>query len=37
MPLCKDTFAGKLRLQLWERNSDGSVGKVRIFLYPTDL
>lgn len=28
-PACKDTCFGELRLQMWERKSDGSKGKVR--------
>lgn len=28
VPLCTDTFEGKLKLQLWERNADGTLGKV---------
>jgi hypothetical protein len=28
VPLCTDTFDGKLKLQLWERNADGTLGKV---------
>jgi len=27
-PLCRDTFAGTLKLQLWERHANGSLGKV---------
>lgn len=27
-PLCTDSFAGTLKLQLWERNANGSLGKV---------
>lgn len=29
---CKDTCFGELKLQLWERRSDGSKGKVLSFL-----
>lgn len=29
---CKDTCFGQLKLQLWERRSDGSKGKVLYFL-----
>jgi len=28
VPLCTDTFDGKLKLQLWERNADGTLGKI---------
>lgn len=27
-PFCKDTFSGKLKLQIWERTRTGSRGKV---------
>uniref|UniRef100_A0A7I4FDB0 Tocopherol cyclase n=1 Tax=Physcomitrium patens TaxID=3218 RepID=A0A7I4FDB0_PHYPA len=27
-PICTDSFAGNLKLQLWERNANGSLGKV---------
>lgn len=27
-PLCRDSFAGTLKLQLWERNANGSLGKI---------
>lgn len=29
-PACKDTCTAELRLQLWERRSDGSKGKVSL-------
>jgi hypothetical protein len=29
VPLCKDTFFGKLRLQMWERTEKGDQGRVR--------
>ncbi len=28
VPLCKDTFFGKLRLQMWERTEKGDQGRV---------
>ena len=30
-PACKDTCFGDLKLQIWERKSDGSKGKVTLF------
>lgn len=35
-PFCKDTFAGKLKLQLWERTRAGR-GKVCVSLVPSLL
>lgn len=29
-PACKDSCFGVLKLQMWERRSDGSKGKVKI-------
>ncbi|KAG0622271.1 hypothetical protein M758_3G085900 [Ceratodon purpureus] len=28
LPLCTDSFSGKLKLQLWERHANGSLGKM---------
>lgn len=30
-PICTDSFAGNLKLQLWERNANGSLGKVSTY------
>lgn len=29
-PLCRDTFFGDLKLEIWERTSSGGRGKVKI-------